>query len=756
MPRKEVKQFDVFGEHTSVEEEVPEEGPDAPDPDSPPPTEEVDEEEYRRKLSELRYFQRGLTERAFTHKLWECPQPWVERANEVEGNTYARRYMEAEEAIEKIREQETANDDRLLSWVHHPDERVPSYLLRQGRNKDYMDDYSKRRLIQRQLYKRAVRDAEQEGLYWTKLLDRLSSTNHWPHIYGQEVPSPKDLVAPLKPWVIEQTDPREVESLFDFATSAIQRLAIRHISCPDQQFVKRVLKDFKYKVDDLALNPNLAPDQVRFLTDWILEQVHLSPTNQDPTQIPTSDVLSTAERLLEGLRAGPHEIDLPVEGLKRNLRRLTGVDTSRRNHKRTRNTALGFLVDLPEVNSRDIRAAYRQLDVEEDEAQVRSLIRSEEATPELWRQVLQDSNKFTYRETISEQKEALRDPEIRQLLAATTSGKVLSRVIKHSTEEELEEMLQHLVRHDPMRVVYLIDSETLEAEAVDLDQWLREAVERGRSENPEQLYQKFSSPNDRWERALEPRSEWCEMIFRELAHQNPGKAQRVMSEDKAWMDDMELSTQEAKRLTLQGIARTKPTRAIRKMENQHGAWVRAFEDFAPEYRRAFRHLPGSKRYGGVGRATEFLRNWSRYGQEGTASWVAHLGPEDFLPLIREMAAHKITDLADWVPQILENKKVIKKMCKRLSERRYLREFKEFAAQVPDKHLGIVVDAMMDKNIKRTFSWLADEDPERLTRLNREHITRGMHHEDGEVRSIAIRLSAKVEEDRSTSTKGRTP
>lgn len=110
--------------------------------------------------------------------------------NEREGHKRARRYLPAPEAIEMIRTQNSANEDRIRSWVLHPDDRVPLELLEaEGNDTDTWFDqklmgfvHDDTKLTTRMkvlLYKRAMTQAKREGVAWTPLLDGLEFAHRY-------------------------------------------------------------------------------------------------------------------------------------------------------------------------------------------------------------------------------------------------------------------------------------------------------------------------------------------------------------------------------------------------------------------------------------------------------------------------------------------------------------------------------------------------------------------------------------------------
>jgi hypothetical protein len=133
--------------------------------------------------------------------------------NAEHGYRGARAYEGVEAALARIRTARSASEDRLESWVTHPDERVVIEALKHGWAGNW--PLSQQRAGEK-LLRSALADADAAGVQWTRALDayEVATGAGWAgkriHALGQ--------------WVEEQADPAEVVRLLEFESAAVQRV----------------------------------------------------------------------------------------------------------------------------------------------------------------------------------------------------------------------------------------------------------------------------------------------------------------------------------------------------------------------------------------------------------------------------------------------------------------------------------------------------------------------------------------------------
>lgn len=196
----------------------------------------------------------------------------------------AGRIEDSATAIQRIREAKSAVDDRLRSWVFHPDEAVVTAILE---NEEFTSiDREQGGLLMASLYTRAADDAAREGVLWNPLLDQLATTsrNHYGGyqsaqswgpgssynynsaqtklataqgrpgsvevlaVTGTQIrPVPPDFdtaIGPLVQWAAAQTDPALVRPLARTARSGLVRARIgAAVTCWTVEDITALLND---------------------------------------------------------------------------------------------------------------------------------------------------------------------------------------------------------------------------------------------------------------------------------------------------------------------------------------------------------------------------------------------------------------------------------------------------------------------------------------------------------------------------------
>lgn len=107
----------------------------------------------------------------------------LERRNRAEQRAHARKFEPADRAVARIQKAKNPSLERLLSWIRHPDERVVLALLERERQLNLRDQLPADERpseashpvisLGDELSWRAAKDASEEGVSWTPVLDKL-------------------------------------------------------------------------------------------------------------------------------------------------------------------------------------------------------------------------------------------------------------------------------------------------------------------------------------------------------------------------------------------------------------------------------------------------------------------------------------------------------------------------------------------------------------------------------------------------------
>lgn len=174
------------------------------------------------------------TEFPFQVALGWVPPTVPAEQNRTFGLKGASRYEPVGDAIERMEEQRSANEDRCASWFEHPDRRVVAAALPRMRSFDWTSNTryfgrgyyrSERRL--RRVLERAIAEADEAGVLWSTLLDSAHPLREI--VDGKEGSPFKGRLAQVREWVETCAEPASLERLYDaFERAPIPSIIARH------------------------------------------------------------------------------------------------------------------------------------------------------------------------------------------------------------------------------------------------------------------------------------------------------------------------------------------------------------------------------------------------------------------------------------------------------------------------------------------------------------------------------------------------
>lgn len=169
-----------------------------------------------------------------------APTNKIQERNQQADFSGARAFEPAEKATERIRQQQNANQDRLDSWIEHPDERVPIALAETYKNADSDKNWWRGESGEQaaaRLVRRAIEEAEQDRVSWTPLLDavRKNSLPPWGFVSSRyafrHFPDRDGFVEPIDKAFEEQRLGRaEMQELLTFQARAVRKHIITQLS----------------------------------------------------------------------------------------------------------------------------------------------------------------------------------------------------------------------------------------------------------------------------------------------------------------------------------------------------------------------------------------------------------------------------------------------------------------------------------------------------------------------------------------------
>lgn len=382
----------------------------------------------------------------------------VRAANRAAGLKGARRYKPAMRAEGMARSAQTMVDDRLRSFLHHPDELVPVGLIHNRVHPKPWDKYpSRRAYVSDALYQRALGSAEREGVFWTPLIDALAESSLWPTTdfahatdpeLGERVPhrTPLEQAARLADWIAAQTRPELLSPLTRFRHPAVWRTLASSARVFDDELLTRILDDGR-AAPQVAANPHLTPEQIERVRTWAMDAL----TSQERESRSDTRYRTAGTTLVELEQSGRppsrRDLDLLVEAVK-------SIESDMPRWRRVANdyyagtrrgAALRAVCQMENVPADLLMRLYER--VKDDSTSVMEIVKHASATIEVWRHVASDSSLFQVRDYLSSVDEARRDPEIRRILARSTSPDVLIDLARDSDPKRAARHIRKMAKN---------------------------------------------------------------------------------------------------------------------------------------------------------------------------------------------------------------------------------------------------------------------------------------------------------------------
>lgn len=401
----------------------------------------------------------------------------VTQINEQEGYTYSRKLEPAQQAIERAQTAQTATRDRLLSWIYHPDERVPMAMIdnqgtRYPRKEVWRDEAE---FVGQHLLRRAWLEARQEGHLWTPILDKMStrSAHLWPdrlqfteeernnpdhpirQISGNEFPLGKARrqYRKLIPWIRQDPEPEKLLKLFEFQEERLAGLVGRCTPDPSVDLIQAALQKDVNRGRWFAYNEDLGDHQQDFLVRRAHEFIE-----EDSTYFPEAEI-GDGTLLLRGLSR--HDEWESSQEIQTHLATLLIQREGDFEYKDK--TLFGALtkVGADKLSLEQLKKLYRR--IENDSEAVIDLLRSCWGHEEFWSFVAEDSSLFKVRDWLSQTYTGRRVERIRDVLKSSRSGEVLERLMEDSRHpEEKRELFKRIRQHHPERAIQLAEELTPE------------------------------------------------------------------------------------------------------------------------------------------------------------------------------------------------------------------------------------------------------------------------------------------------------
>lgn len=226
----------------------------------------------------------------------------VERLNEACDLSGEEAFEPASRALERIESQRSVPEARARSWALHPDTRVPVALAKSYNARDNTEAEwwwaARGARLRRTLVRRARRDAEEEGVLWTPLLDALAvrdfeqSGFDWlPRerfdVRDEEYSDPPQ-ASPLRAvsdFLKEATEPNQVRPFLEFRyPPLLERLGRAPAGTAFEGGLLERLSRHDSVLPGLTTNPDLTDGQARrllqLLLSWLGELYDASMTTE--------------------------------------------------------------------------------------------------------------------------------------------------------------------------------------------------------------------------------------------------------------------------------------------------------------------------------------------------------------------------------------------------------------------------------------------------------------------------------------------
>jgi hypothetical protein len=159
----------------------------------------------------------------------------------------------------------------LRQWATHPSESVRHALLEPMHGQWIFEQAAKRGSdLRPRMVRRALADAAAEGVCWTPLLDYLAASGTWAAAIESSrsgpttargrrlrLPSPWDVLAPLRAWLAGETDPTAFTPLLTFAAGEVWRCVAAEARCLTPPLVERLVARSVELFFQLSMNEHL-------------------------------------------------------------------------------------------------------------------------------------------------------------------------------------------------------------------------------------------------------------------------------------------------------------------------------------------------------------------------------------------------------------------------------------------------------------------------------------------------------------------
>lgn len=385
----------------------------------------------------------------------------------------------AEQDIEQIikpvakRAPARANLDRLLA---HPDERVAIKLMNtawstmwKGETIDYVCD---------QLIRRGLREADDEGVIWTPLLDYLADNHLWndplrilktrsqassQEQQTHEFYGPTDRIERLVPWIEQQTSPKPLLCLLQFSFRAIHRLVARHARALSPELIEKLLLHEPKSAPLLAQNPTMPNDWLKELANWALVEMY--------GRSPITPAGLTSRWPRSKAHLAPHSVDtllalhkrgvldpalydlcLTSIAMERNAFQRQSPSTNESVHERVALFLVGCAANL------DRDQLFKLYDIIRGETKlVIRLVQTPGVNPDLWRHIVETNRNSFLLHAIAKNPAARNDQKIRKHLAQSSNPGVLKELLQDASDHEFRRLFRKLARVSAKAAVYYLE-----------------------------------------------------------------------------------------------------------------------------------------------------------------------------------------------------------------------------------------------------------------------------------------------------------
>lgn len=422
----------------------------------------------------------------------------AQKRNEKYGFTRARKYYPPEEAIEMASTAKSAPiDDRIKSWVNHPDERVALAMLENPQRPFQVK--AQARLIGEVLLERALRSAEENDEIWNPLFDQLciargsGRRDWWSRMqYGwhdqeyeiqdlkvrSQLPHRNTWMANVEDW-LKQARPEEAIQLLNFQATDLREAVAEYTYHMNEELMDRLLeknggKMAPYLVKNTGLDDPMQKRLFRRLTEALRKRKDNPPINLDDLDEERRYLYgydSTPRYLGQALRQliqkGRTRARLPDDWKQQlialsqppewfyRLRKQKAKKQGARNSPWMKAAEALLQQDLESaITADDLLALYPG--VADNSWKTRRLIKHPRANMKVWREVATDSSFFKVREWLSQQAKARKDPVIRDVLSSSTSPDVMLKLLKEAQGDDFRYLFRRVGKEKPKAALRIV------------------------------------------------------------------------------------------------------------------------------------------------------------------------------------------------------------------------------------------------------------------------------------------------------------